>query len=295
VICLLLSGIVTANDRQTEIPELAGLSYGNKPSEVSSSSAQTATREPLVLTYVANMGVLISSGNFKVLIDGLFDMSKSAWRIPSPEILESIMKGEAPFHDVDLILVTHKHQDHFTSALAVRYMESYPRPILLAPSDVVTEIRGAASDWPKIEARIIPIDLKVGENVKRKVADIPMTIIRTTHDNSTQPMNLMYLLEVNGWRVFHEGDASGKPDQFRGLGFETNPVDLAVVQYAWPLHPHLPWRRFFQDTLKMNHIALGHVNGTLLSTAESKIDKVRKYYKDIFVLLPGMPVKVFRK
>lgn len=33
----------------------------------------------------------------------------------------------------------------------------------------------------------------------------------------------------------------------------------------------------------------------LESVADGRIDKVRQYYKDIFVLLPGMPVRVFQK
>ena len=118
-------------------------------------SGQTATREPLVLTYVANMGVLTSLGPFQILIDGLFNKPHSAGRVRAPETLESMMKGEAPFDGVDL----------------------------------------------------------------------------------------MYLIEVHGWRVFHEGDSSGRPDDFLGFGLETNADDLAIFSYAWPLSPH---RRFLQ-------------------------------------------------
>jgi hypothetical protein len=49
------------------------------------------------------------------------------------------------------------------------------------------------------------------------------------------------------------------------------------------------------DFLKPDHIALAHVNVKEENVAESKIGPVRRKYKDIFVLLPGMPVKTFRK
>jgi len=72
-------------------------------------------------------------------------------------------------------------------------------------------------------------------------------------------------------------------------------ICLTVVQYSWLIHPHLPFRGFLLEFLKPGHIALAHVNIKRESDAEVMIDKVRHNYKDIFVLLPGMPVKVFQK
>jgi hypothetical protein len=107
-------------------------------------------------------------------------------------------------------------------------------------------------------------------------------------------MNLVYLIGINGWKVFHEGDC-WRPDQYMGFGLATVPVDLAVISYAWPLSPHRPFRLFFQEVFKPNHIALGHINIEEERVAKGKIDKIRRNYKDIFVLLPGMPPKVYLK
>lgn len=280
---------------RSDSPALKGPQLEPEPPGNSPLWGQSAPREPLVLIYVANMGVMVSSGEVKVLIDGLFDEPNPGLRVPSPETLASLMKGEASFDGVDLVLVTHKDWDHFSAALVARYLETRPEPILVAPSDAVAAMRKAASDWSRIEPRIIPIELEVGENIKREVARIPLTIVRTLHGMTKTPMNLMYLIEVNGWRVFHEGDSSGRPDDFLGFGLETLPVDLAVISPGWPLSPHLPHRRFLQDVLKPNHIALGHINIKVENVVDGEIDKVRQYYNDIFVLLPGMPAKLFRK
>jgi L-ascorbate metabolism protein UlaG (beta-lactamase superfamily) len=295
IICMLVFAISCINAQQEELSKISGPYLGQKPSESSSLLEQTATREPLVLNFVANMGVLVSSGDSKILIDGLFNKPNPVYRAPAPGTVESIMKGEAPFDGVDLVLVTHRHLDHFDAALAVRYMEVRSEPILVAPSDAVEEMRKAVSNWSKIASRIISIDIKVGENVKKDVAHIPLTIVRTLHTMDKAPMNLMYLIEVNGWRVFHEGDWLGKPDDFLGFGLGTDPIDLAVFGYAWPLSPNPSYRRFLQEVLKPDHIALGHLTIKEENVAEGKIDKVRQYYKDIFVLLPGMPARVFRK
>lgn len=291
----MLFATAAGNARQADFPKLHEPHSEQTKPGISSPSQENAVRESLLCRYIANMGVLIRSRDHKILIDALFTNSHPNCRNPENETIERIIKGEAPFDGVDLMLVTHKDQDHFNAALTVRYLETCPEPILIAPSDAVKEMRKTAKDWSKMEHRVISIDLQIGEKAEREAAHIPVTIIRTTHGTTSWPMNLMFLFEVNGWRVFHEGDASGRPDDYRGLGLETTPIDLAIVQYSWPIHPHLPFRGFLLDFLKPDHIALAHVNVKEENVAESKIDPVRRKYKDIFVLLPGMPVKTFRK
>jgi len=248
--------------------------------------------EPLVLTYIANTGVLVSSGETKVLLDALFDKPNQEYRAPAPEVLEKIMQGAAPFDGVDLVLVTHNHPDHFDATLAVRYLEARPEPVLLVPSDAVVEMRKAAADWLKIEPRVIPLDIKVGEKDKKDLKQIPVTAFRTRHSgDQDSPMSLMYLFELHGWHVFHEGDSTGKPADFQSFELGGAPVDLALVHFWFPLDPNCA--RFLQEVLKPDHIALTHLPIRLEGDAPGKIDQVRRYYRDIFLLLPGMPAKVF--
>lgn len=255
---------------------------------------QDGRQEPLELTYIANMGVLVSSGNQKVLIDALFDKPNEEYRRPSAEILEKTMKGEAPFDGVGLLLVTHNHPDHFDARLTARYLEASPDSILLAPADAAPDLRAAAADWARIESRFIPLDLKSGEKEKRDLNHIPVTAYRTLHSGDREsPMNLMYLFELNGWRVFHEGDSAGKVDQYREFGLGSSPVDLALVHFWFPLEPNCA--SFLQETFIPDHIGLMHLPSRLESDAPGKIDQVRKYYKDIFLMLPGMPNKTFQK
>jgi len=251
-------------------------------------------KEPLELTYIANMGVLISSGNQKVLIDALFDKPNEEYRAPSPEIFEKMMKGEAPFDGVDLVLVTHNHPDHFDATVATRYLEALPGPVLLAPADAAADLRTAATDWARIESRVILLDLKAGEKERRDPNHIPVTAFRTLHSGDREtPMNVMYLFDLNGWSVFHEGDSAGKVDQFREFGLGSAPIDLALVHFWFPLDPNCA--SFLQETFKPNHIGLMHLPIRLEGDAPGKIDQVREYYKDIFLMLPGMPTKTFQK
>jgi L-ascorbate metabolism protein UlaG (beta-lactamase superfamily) len=257
-------------------------------------SGRDLRQDPLELTYVANAGVLTCSGGSKVLIDALFDKPNPEYRAPSPEVLDRIMKGAAPFDGVDLVLVTHNHPDHFDARLAVRYLESFPDAVLLAPADAVEEMRNVAADWTGIGPRVVSLDLTVGRKETKKLKGITVTAFRTLHSGDRDsPMNLMYLIELEGWRVFHEGDSPGKPDEYERLGLGGASADLALVHYWFPLEPHCA--RFLQEVFKPDHIALMHLPIRLEGDAPGKIDQVKTSYKDLFLLLPGMPVKVFQK
>lgn len=67
------------------------------------------------ITYIANEGFLIQTENYKILMDGLFGGIKGDWcDQPSDSISESMVKGIAPFDNIDLVLVSHYHADHLT-------------------------------------------------------------------------------------------------------------------------------------------------------------------------------------
>lgn len=264
------------------------LGAGAAPADAA--QAVKADKAPLSLEYVANMGVLVGAGGTKVLIDALFDKPNPEYRAPEPGVLDKIIKGEPPYDGVKLVLVTHNHPDHFAAGVAVRYLESQPEAILVAPADAVAELRKAAADWSKLESRVTSVDLEPGDFRRLKPAGIPVTAVRTLHSGDREsPMNLMYLFEIGGRRIFHEGDSTGKPEVFKEFGLESAPLDLAVVHYWFPLEPNMS--KYLQEVFQPDHIALGHLPIRLEGDAPGKIDMVRKHYKDIFLLLPGRPEK----
>jgi len=249
-------------------------------------------KAPLTLKYIANCGVMISSGSAKVLIDALFDKPADGYyRAPDPADLEKILNGEAPFDGIDLALVTHNHPDHFDAGLAVRFLEGNPRARLLAPTDAVVEIKKNASDWKKIEKRVLAPEIAAGNKMEQKIGPIQVTAMCTLHSGGEQPLNYMYLLDIAGRRVFHEGDSVGKPEAFSGFGLSETHIDLALVHFWFPLNPDCA--KFLQEILKVDHIGLTHLPIRLESDTPAKIDMVRQYYKDIFLLLPGIPEKTF--
>jgi hypothetical protein len=107
----------------------------------SSLSAQRAPRvapagpDSLVITFLANEGVMLSSGGTTVLIDALFGDGLRGYGIVTQPTRTALERGQPPFDRVNAVLATHVHND--TSGgdsgrslmVAARGMSSTPRDI----------------------------------------------------------------------------------------------------------------------------------------------------------------------
>jgi L-ascorbate metabolism protein UlaG (beta-lactamase superfamily) len=256
-----------------------------------SQTAPPTARPALVLTYVANSGVLVAAGDRKILIDALFDRPNPAYRAPSSETIDRMVNGIAPFDGVTAALVTHNHPDHFDPRVALRFLESRRDAVLVAPADAVAAMRSAAADWPQVAPRVIAIEGSVGDRGMHAVRGVSVTTFRTRHGSSETPPNLMYLVDLNRWRLFHEGDSPGDVEEYKRFGLGTERVDLALVHQWFAFEPACA--AFLQQVLRPDHIALTHLPIDREVETPAKLDAVRKSHIDIFLLLPGMAPKEF--
>lgn len=250
-------------------------------------SGDRRAKSPLEVTYVANEGVLLASGEHKVLIDALFDNPNPVYAAPPAAMLQSMETGQAPFDDVDVALVTHDHADHFSPPSAVRFLENNQEAVLVAAVDAVAAMRSSAGDWAGIRERVISIELAPGDTSERTVAGIGLKIFRTLHSgNREEPQNLMYLVDLGGRTVFHEGDSDGSLATFATLNPGRTTIELALVHFWFPLNPD--GARIIRDYLRPRHIGLIHLPIERKGDAPSKLEQIAPDYEDIFLFVePG--------
>jgi len=245
------------------------------------------------LTFLANEGVMIAVDNNKVLIDALFDNPHPNYEAPPKDMLEGMVSGQSPFDNVELVLITHNHPDHFSPSLGALFIENNPNAVFMAAVDTVSAMKEHIKEWERVQDRIISFDLKPGEMAERTVKDIPVKIFRTLHSGDREsPHNLMYLIKMNGRTIFHEGDSDGKLATFKKLGFEKEKIDLALVHFWFPLHPE--GERIIQEVLQPEHTGLIHLPKRLVSDTPGKIDMVKAKYKDLFLFLKSGEKRIIR-
>ena len=88
------------------------------------------------VTYVGNAGFLIQVDNQKILIDALFRGFEGDYILPE-HIQEKLNNAQAPFNDVDLILVTHAHGDHISSSMVLQHMRNNSKAIFASTKQTV--------------------------------------------------------------------------------------------------------------------------------------------------------------
>ena len=200
------------------------------------------------VTYVANEGFLIQVGSKKVLIDAIFnDETINYAHVPDSETLENLENAEPPFDDIDLILVTHKHRDHFAADSVSRHLASNSEGVLVAPSQAVELLAAVDPELERFGDRIKDLKLELYRSVEMTIRGIRVEAHRLRHsaymvkDPETGKSynrhegieNIVYLIEIDGVKFFHVGDAilSQDADYFTDESFPRQDVTVAFLEF----------------------------------------------------------------
>ncbi len=189
----------------------------------------------LTLTYLANEGVLVETGDSRILIDGLHRRSDLPYAtLPDAERL-ALEGAEPPWHDLDLLLVSHLHRDHFHAEAVGTHLARAPGAELVTSEEVAGEIARGFAGWDTIEPRVRALPWFVGriEEVSVPAAVARVTFLGLSHGGGpvANVQNFGHLVEVGGWKILHVGDAVPSVENFRGLGLETRGIDVALLPW----------------------------------------------------------------
>src|SRR5262245_44161225 len=109
--------------------------------------------------YLANEGVLIVSGETRIVFDPLFRNGFDTYRLLPPELERALFAGAPPFTGLDAVFISHYHEDHFSPADILRLLRERPEIRLYAPAQAVNEIRKLAPDANDVFSRVTEIRL----------------------------------------------------------------------------------------------------------------------------------------
>lgn len=141
------------------------------------------------VTSVGNAGFLVTSGSRSYLFDPF------AWDLP-------ILSAPPA---IDLILITHGHWDHF-DRVKVAALAAATGASVCGPAWVTRALAGRLPAGQLLEAE--PIAGACGRRgapapyLKMAVGGVPITAFRSVHSRD----HTSYLVELDGVRLFHDGD-----------------------------------------------------------------------------------------
>jgi L-ascorbate metabolism protein UlaG (beta-lactamase superfamily) len=190
--------------------------------------------ETLTITYVGNAGYLIESGDTKVVIDAYFHWTSECGVVP-PDYQELMREGAPPFDDIDLMLATHDHGDHFDPEAVGAYLETHPGTAFVSTAQAE---RAVDADYPELEQldeRVVGLYPSLRERVPLTANGIPLEIMPLPHGFS---QNLGILMTINGYSLLHVGDLGADTlvttlDPLRTYGFADEHIDVIFLPYHY--------------------------------------------------------------
>ena len=213
----------------------------------------------IYVTYIANEGFLIERGGKKILIDALFkDNTIDFCDVPSEETIRKILTVKPPFDDVDLLLFTHQHRDHFDADLALTYMKNNKKCFLIGPQQVVDQLSDS-EEYKKITERIHSITPPFGHSKDTSINGIKLLVLRLQHssyfvtdeqtgkevDRHKNIQNLGFMIYLGNYKILHTGDSflqnleeykHYRLDKEKIIGFISGiPVDENKIIFIWQL------------------------------------------------------------
>jgi L-ascorbate metabolism protein UlaG (beta-lactamase superfamily) len=185
----------------------------------------------LEITYIANEGVLMAGGGKQVLIDGLhreYERDYAFLPLPYREQLET---AKAPFDKIDVILVSHRHLDHFHPQAVADHLRHNPRSVLVSSEQVVHEIESTVADFGAIRPRVTAVTPALRERAVKTAGGVTVELLGLGHGTGRHRaiQNLGHLVTLAGKKLLHVGDADTSAEIFEAFDLDELGIDVAFL------------------------------------------------------------------
>ncbi len=198
-------------------------------------AAPTPTPSAVTITYVCNAGFILETGDYKILVDALFKREDYC----DPQLTPRMRAALPPFDGADLVLVSHKHGDHFDSQIVGEYLSLTPGTQLVAQADAVDALALAYPGYDGIRERVTGIRVETGGYSPLNIGSFQLT----SFDAPADVPNLAFLVRAGGKTFFHTGDlfiSEAVYTAFQAGGLPQAGIDFAFIPYTWFIDPGGP-------------------------------------------------------
>jgi L-ascorbate metabolism protein UlaG (beta-lactamase superfamily) len=183
--------------------------------------------------FLANEGVLLADGARAVLLDALFQPYQG-YPVPDSSLQAALERASDPFDRVELVLVTHRHGDHFHPLPVARHLAANPRASLLGAAQVRDSLADRLRQLGVPDTRARAVAPAPGTWRTMAVGELTVHALGWPHGGERHRgvEHVAWLVEIGGYRVLHAGDADLASAALDALRLDSARVDLALLP-AW--------------------------------------------------------------
>jgi L-ascorbate metabolism protein UlaG (beta-lactamase superfamily) len=178
--------------------------------------------QPIEITYTGNMGAMIRSGEAQILIDGLHLPYGEDYLPPPSALLDSLVHSKGQYK-LNLLLFTHRHNDHFNEAPVNAFLQSNKHGKALAPGQACEKID------PKYKSRLMAAEQTPAYRLSERVSVKPVRIAHSGPQRHSAIDNFAYVIEAGDKKILHLGDADCSEEALKKSGLASLSFDAAIV------------------------------------------------------------------
>ncbi len=236
--------------------------------------------DAVTVTYVANEGVLIQSGSKQVLIDALHKPYISEYLATPQKVLDDMMASRPPFEDIELLLVSHIHGDHFNAELVGEYLQVSQTARLFTTLQARSEIAINFSGFANITDKTQAIRYHAEMDTSFSAKGIQVRMVRIAHGGArwSAMQNVGHIVELGGMKFLHIGDPSYGKKDFERLQLFRDNIDVAILPF-WFLTA-AKGREIVDKLIKPAYLIAVHVPP---NDVNSITREIAKYYPEAVV------------
>ena len=215
---------------------------------------------PVSVTSIANEGVLITSNNTQIIVDGLYENVYPQFDTPTSDQIDTLLNSDGDIK-TNIMLITHKHGDHFSAKLTAEFLKAGRDNIAVGPQQVIDEVTQYATenDISFQQNQTLAINPSNDSSVISTINEVTLTTFRFDHENEQfkNIENNVYLLEVEGQRILHIGDAKMSFEPFQ-TKLASQEIDLSILPF-WFISNDIG-NKIINEHLNKSEIVLAHIH-----------------------------------
>jgi len=216
---------------------------------------------------LTNIGVEIKSENQSIVVDAFFHKEFGHLGALDSMQLKEFAQAKPPYSNLDAVLATHFHADHFNLELSLSHLEANNKTILITTFE--------ALEKAKIIDRVMSYSPSVGKDNKFKVKNFSIRAIGTKHFGTppwSEAQNNAYLITIQGKNILHFGDGAITIENLKY--FESiDTIDLAILPVAEMTQPKQ--RKLIATYLSPKKILAAHI-------PPQSVDRVKEMLEELY-------------
>lgn len=222
--------------------------------------------EGVKLTLIANAGVLLEYRGVRYLIDGIHTNDDLEFDGVPQQLLGQMLCGSGELADIDYLLFTHEHIDHFMAGLTQTYLQNNRVRGIVVPAHGGGRLAGLKEYARETGVEVIAPELENGQSFRTKLGEGELVVAGMRHMGAQfrEVQSCSLLLELGSKRLLFTGDSDYIPAWFEGA-FGGTKVDVLFVNPLFYLNPlgQQIIEELAPQTLVVYHLASKKADGSI--------------------------------